>query len=134
MLGGLMKTLLMPLFLLVLTISSINNGMCACLAVVPLQNGAVVPLSVAERTMKTINRLKNSAEPLDIMLFIELMKKAQNKNHILWANLAGQAQTLRLLNADGTMDDVVRAIILSAVQERGMEINLIDPVSRQSSR
>ena len=95
-----------------------------------LKTGEEVPESV----VKTANMNLQSLMDTNRIAFTELVTFSRDPKHTMPDNTQVVAKRLVLLRDNGTMNDWVRAIILSSVEGDGMNMTLVDPlISRHDS-
>jgi hypothetical protein len=90
---------------------------------VKLKNGAVVPHSAVIATMMALESLIHK-EPI---LFYELVMKARNDDHRFFGNAAESLKQRALLETNGTLHDITRDVVLSAVEGESVRMKLTSP-------
>lgn len=95
---------------------------------VRLTNGSDAP----ERRVFEVTTMLHVLSKSQWSSLFELDHKARNPDARIFPATAKSLQDAKLLEQDGTMNDVVRNIILSTVQVvgAGLDFKLVDPVMR----
>lgn len=94
---------------------------------VKLKNGSEVPESVVATTMMNLECLM-SKNPI---AFYELVEKCKNPKHEMFGNTKKVAEELALMNS-GSVHDITKNIVLSAVQGEELNMTLNSPVEKNS--
>jgi hypothetical protein len=96
------------------------------LTMVTLKNGSEVPQVVVEATMRNLELLMKKNR----LAFDELVQKCKNPNHemFMFGSVKKNIEELELMSS-GTVHDVVRDIVLSAVSGK---LTLDSPVAEKS--
>lgn len=93
---------------------------------VRLSNGEEVP-EVAVRTTMIALQLLERGELTDIMALYELRELARDPAHRMWPGTPERLNALGLLDADGRVHDIIRAVVLSAVAGDA-DLHLVNPI------
>lgn len=116
---------------IILILLAITGSLHASLEMVLLKNGERVPKSVVVTTMMTIDLL---LEEDPVLFVLDLLEKAKNPNLALTPKAKAKLIGLAMLNHDGTMHSIVRAIILSSVEGEGLDMKIVNPVQQSKKR
>ena len=84
-------------------------------ALIRLRNGREAPASAVRTTWLALERLSDSSEITDVMALYEARELARDPGHSPWPGTPETLRGLGLLDHNGTMHDIVRDVILSAV-------------------
>lgn len=75
-------------------------------------------------TMLITLRLLATGQPIHLY---ELVEKARNRSHVFWGDIGKQLAKMKLVEVDGSMNDSIRNIVLSAVEGDGLEMRVVSP-------
>jgi len=91
---------------------------------IKLRNGTEEVAGLVTMVSLTVRELFDN-EPI---VAYELAMKARDQDHECFGNSGDKLIKLALMNADGSMHDSVRNIVLSMFQGEGLNIALVSPV------
>lgn len=91
-------------------------GAIHAMQMVTLRDGSVRPHAAVEKTILKLQQLSQGAELLGILAIYHLQQKAVNYNFPIWDNTEFLLVQYNLLAPDGTMSDIVRSVVLSAIK------------------
>ena len=97
---------------------------------VTLKNGSEEAKPLVVIVMMSLRKLFNSGNMGDAISAYELAMKAREPGHKLFGNTVQDLAKLALVNADGSMHDSVRNIVVSAVEGEGFDMTLGNPVKQ----
>lgn len=63
--------------------------------------------------------------------FYELVMKCRNRNHQFFGNAQEKLHALGFIQADGSIHDSIRNIVLSSVEGDGMNMSLVSPIKTE---
>lgn len=92
---------------------------------VALKNGGQAAPQLIEKTMRSLRHLRLE----DPIAFYELISKCKNPEHDYFRDTAFPIKNNGLANADGSIDDTVRAIVLSAIDEHENGTAIVEPAA-----
>lgn len=92
---------------------------------VKLKNGSTEAKTLVLATMTTLRYLFSR----DPVLAEELVCKARNPDHVLWANTAPSLRKLGMITLGGGIHESVRNVVLSAVSGKDADLTLGDPLA-----
>jgi hypothetical protein len=88
-----------------------------------LKNGSYVPVPVANVIYLSLQSLSKQ-NPIALY---ELAMKARDNNHRLFGNTGEVLKELALLDSDGSIHDLTRDVVLSAIEGEGLDLKLVSP-------
>lgn len=94
---------------------------------VHLRNGADAPVSAVRTTWLAIKRLADSGDIRSVLALYEARELARDPAHALWPGTGETLTKWGLLSHNGTMHDITRDVILSAVTGAEMDLSVIWP-------
>lgn len=93
-----------------------------------LKNGSEEPELIVQVTMDSVSRLMET----DPIAFYELVMKCRRQDHELFGNTGEVLQSLALIqDAQGTVSDSIRNVVLSAVEGNGLNMTLVSPFAEE---
>ena len=96
-------------------------------ALVRLRNGAEAPVSAVRTIWLAVKRLADSGDTNGVMALYEARELARDPAHAMWPGTPETLRNLGLLTHNGTMHDITRDVILSAVTGTEMDLSVTWP-------
>lgn len=96
------------------------------ISTVKLKNGSEAVEVLVETTMISLTSLREE----NTIAFFELVQKCRNPQHIMFGDAKEIAQKFGLIE-QGKIHDVIKDIILSAVEGDMLDMKMVDPIAEQ---
>jgi hypothetical protein len=96
--------------------------------IVELKNGATYPAALALIGITRVRSLARSSELQDLLALYELTMKCRNPSHKFFGNLGERLKSLGLVEQDGSIQDYISDIVLSAISGNEMELRYSNPI------